>query len=353
MPRLALGLVFAGLLGACSNLAYYGQAIGGHLQVMHAARPIPRLLDDPTTEPGLRTQLEKVAAIREFASRELGLPDNGSYRAYADLGRPYVVWNVFAARPFSIKPEEWCLFIVGCVNYRGYYDRGAAERFAAGFREQGLETYVADIPAYSTLGFFNDPVLNTFLRFGEQEVARIVFHELAHQLVFVAGDSAFNESFAATVENEGMRRWLRRVGTPEQRQRFELWQGRKAQFLRLVADGRERLGKIYAQPIADEEKARAKVAILDELQRTYAGLRSEWGPSGYDDFFGSGLNNAKLGAVSIYTGLVPAFQALLEAEGNDLPRFYRRAAALAGLSKAERKKAIERLSGSPAMDRQP
>lgn len=352
MPRVALALLLAGLLGACSNLAYYGQAIGGHLQVMRAARPIPRLLDDPATEPGLRTQLEKVAAIREFASRELSLPDNGSYRAYADLGRPYVVWNVFAARPFSIKPEEWCLFIVGCVNYRGYYDRAAAERFAAELREQGLETYIADIPAYSTLGFFNDPVLNTFLRFGEQEVARIVFHELAHQQVFVAGDSAFNESFATTVENEGMRRWLQRMGTPEQRQRFEQWQQRKAQFLALIAECRKRLAEIYAQPLQDEEKSRAKAATLADLQHAYAGLRAEWGRGGYDDFFGQGLNNAKLGAVSLYTGLLPAFEALLAEEGHNLARFYRRVEALARLSKTERQEALELLSGKPAVVKQ-
>lgn len=345
MPRAALAITFALLLGGCANLAYYAQAVGGQMQVMLAARPIPEILRDPATTPELRQQLEHTRAIREFASRELALPNNGSYRSYADLGRPYVVWNVFAAGEFSVHLQEWCLLVVGCVNYRGYYDRNEAERFARELEQQGQETYVANVPAYSTLGFFDDPVLNTFLRFGEQEVARIVFHELAHQLVFIPDDSTFNESFATTVEIEGMRRWLAKAGNSSAQRSFETWQDRKAQFQELVADYRKRLVSLYASSLSDPEKRRAKAATMTELRQAYAKLKSGWGESrsGYDDFFGQNLNNAKLGSVSLYASLVPAFQTLLAQADYDLPRFYQRAAALARLNRDERRAALEHL----------
>ena len=203
------------LLAGCASLGYYAQAVGGHLKVMSAARPIEEILQDTSTNPALKKRLENAHAAREFASRELALPDNNSYRSYADLGRPFVVWNVFAAPEFSVEPEKWCMFYVGCVSYRGYYERDEAERYAAELRKSGLDTYVGGIPAYSTVGYFNDPVLNTFLRFGDTETARTIFHELAHQLLFVEGDTVFNESFAATVENEGLRRWFARNGNQE------------------------------------------------------------------------------------------------------------------------------------------
>ncbi|MDD5330670.1 MAG: aminopeptidase, partial [Sulfuricella sp.] len=196
----ALAIAAALFISGCANLGYYSQAVGGHLHVMNAAHPIRDVLQDPAADPELKHQLEDVAAIREFASRELALPDNNSYRAYADLGRPYVVWNVFAAPEFSVEPEKWCMAFVGCVNYRGYYDRADADRYADALRHRGLDAFVGGITAYSTLGLFDDPVLNTFLRLGDTEVARTLFHELAHQRLYVKGDSVFNESFATTVE---------------------------------------------------------------------------------------------------------------------------------------------------------
>lgn len=343
MHKPACAAALALLLAGCANLAYYTQAVGGHLQIMQAARPIRQIVDDPGTDPGLKARLEKASAIRDFASRELALPDNGSYRKYADLGRPYAVWNVFAAKEFSVELEQWCLFFVGCVNYRGYYDRDAAARFAGELQQRGLETYIGSVPAYSTLGFFDDPVLNTFLRFGEQEVARTIFHELAHQRVFVPDDSTFNESFATAVEDEAMRRWLTRQGTEEQFQSFQRWQRRKAQFQNLVADYRSRLADIYASSGSPDEKRRAKAMTIADLKRSYAELKTGRG-AGYDAFFSPEPNNASLGSVSLYTGLVPAFQALLEEVGYDLPRFYRRVEALARLGKEERWAALGRIS---------
>lgn len=333
--RPAFVAVFALLLGGCANLSYYAQAVGGHFQIMQAARPIRQIVDDPATDPSLRAQLEKASAIRDFASRELGLPNNGSYRKYADLGRPYVVWNVFAAKEFSVELEQWCMLFVGCVNYRGYYDREAAVRLADEMQREGMETYVGSVPAYSTLGFFDDPVLNTFLRFGEQEVARTIFHELAHQRVFVADDSTFNESFATAVENEAMRRWLEQEGKEAQLQGFRKWQRRKAQFQKLVADYRNRLAEVYTARMTAAEKRQAKAAVIDDLKHSYAELKGEWG-NAYDSFFNQQLNNASLGSVSLYTSLVPAFEALLDEVGHDMPRFYQRVEALAHLDKEKR-----------------
>ena len=342
MLRLILAATLCLLVAGCANIAYYAQAVEGQMRLMAGRRPISEVVNDTATDPGLRRQLEQAIAIREFASRELALPNNGSYRTYADLGRPYVVWNVFAAPEFSLEPQQWCMVFIGCVNYRGYYDKNDAELYANELRQAGADTFVGGVSAYSTLGYFNDPVLNTFLRFGDQEVARIIFHELAHQLVYADGDSAFNESFATAVENEGMHRWLNKLAVPEKLRDFEKQQERKAQFYRLVADCRDKLRAIYASSLTPDEKRRAKTEVIEELQHNYTVLKASWGGyGGYDQWFNQPVNNAVLSSVTLYTQWVPAFQALLEQEGGSLPRFYQRVAALARLTKAERSAALK------------
>ncbi|MBI3478762.1 MAG: aminopeptidase [Nitrosomonadales bacterium] len=338
-----LCLFFAG----CTSVAYYAQAVQGQMRLMVGARPIPEVVNDTATDPGLRQQLERTIAIREFASSELALPDNGSYRSYADLGRPYVVWNVFAAPEFSLEPQQWCMVFIGCVNYRGYYDKNDAELYAGELRQAGADTHVSGVPAYSTLGYFNDPVLNTFLRFGEQEVARIIFHELAHQLVYAEGDSAFNESFATAVENEGMRRWLNQSAPQERLRDFARQLERKAQFQRLLADSRDKLRALYASALEPDAKRRAKAGVIAAMRQSYADLKSSWGGyAGYDQWFSQPINNATLGSVSLYAQWVPAFQAMLEQEGGSLPRFYLRVAGLAHLTKAERSAELAKFSPS-------
>lgn len=337
MLRTLLTAVFFAQLTACSNLSYYAQAVGGHAEVLKAARPINEMLTDASTTSELREKLERVREIRDFASRQLGLPDNGSYRSFADLGRPFAVWNVSATEEFSLAPKTWCMVIVGCVSYRGFYDRQEAERFAADLRAQGLETHVGGVPAYSTLGYYDDPVLNTFLRFGEVEVARLIFHELTHQRVFVAGDTAFNESLATAVENEGIRRWFEHRTSPRASEAFRKQQERKAGFSRLVAAHRSGLERLFASSLPDQEKRLGKARLIADLRADYAALKLEWGGfDGYDKWFADDLNNAKIASVAPYMELVPAFAALLAAEGNDLPRFYRRAESLAKLPKPER-----------------
>ena len=344
MFRLIVASTLCLFVSGCSSIGYYVQAVEGHLRLMAMARPIPEVLADAATDPALRQQLEAARAIREFASRELALPDNRSYRDYADLGRSYAVWNVFAAPEFSVELQPWCMLFIGCVNYRGYYDLNNAMRYASELSRAGADTYVGGVPAYTTLGYFDDPLLNTFLRYGEQEVARVVFHELAHQLVYVKGDSVFNESFATAVENEGVRRWLTRTAAPERLRSYEKQQERKAQFRQLVADCREQLRVLYASALSPDAKRRAKAEVIAAMKQSYAGLKARWGGySGYDPWFSQPLNNATLGSVSLYTKWVPAFQALLEQEGGDLPRYYQRVARLADLAKAEREAVLSRL----------
>lgn len=338
-------------LSGCANLAYYAQAVGGHLQVMQSARPISDWLNDPATEPGLRQKLAEVRAMRDFASREMNLPDNGSYKSYADLKRPYVVWNVFAAGEFSALPHEWCMLVVGCVNYRGYYQQAEAETLAARLKIEGLDTWVGGVPAYSTLGHLDDPVLNTFLRYGQNEVARTLLHELAHQKIFVPGDTAFNESFATAVEEAGVARWLAAHGTTERLLAFRAQQDRKARFAALVKDYRERLGQLYDQKTMPADDMRvAKAQIIVELGHAYAALKTAWGGyAGYDYWFAGPLNNAQLASVNLYNCWLPAFRALLKQEGDDLPRFYAQVQQLADLPRKEREVALEALIPPPAL----
>jgi predicted aminopeptidase len=335
-------VLLAPLLGGCANLGFYWQSVGGQMEIWKKEQPIETLLADQTTPPGLKRRLEDVLRMREFASRELDLPDNGSYRKYADLKRPYVLWNVFAAPEFSVKPNEWCFVIAGCVNYRGYFSESEAERFAQDERGRGYDVFVAGVPAYSTLGWFDDPVLNTFIHFPETEVARLIFHELAHQAVYVKDDSMFNESFAGTVEEEGVSRWLAKYGSVEQRAAFDAAQQRKKDFVQLMLKYCSRLDELYSSDISDAEKRESKRQIFSELRQEYTQLKAGWGGfSGFDRWFTPQVNNAYLVSVAAYTQLVPAFQALLAKNDGNLARFYQAVKEIAKLPKAERLARLE------------
>ena len=340
------GILFllVAVLSGCSSLSYYSQAVGGHVEVMLAARSIDDLIRDPASDPKLKSKLEEVRRIRDFASRELGLPDNGSYRSYADLGRPFVTWNVFAAPEFSLQTENWCMLIVGCVGYRGFYDKKEAEVLAKALRRAGFDTYVGGVTAYSTLGYFSDPVLNTFLTSGNLGVARVIFHELAHQLIFVEGDTVFNESFATAVENEGMRRWLAERNAPDLSRSAASFHDHETSFVGLVTRYRAVLNAIYHSTMSIDAKSAAKAETLAELKSEYLKLaRAEGGPPAYKQWLETDLNNAKIASLALYTQLLPAFTALLEIDDHDLPGFYRRVRVLAGLPYAERQAAMKQL----------
>lgn len=334
-------LAVALLLGGCATLVdgpgYYWQSMVGHLDVMRRAQPLTAVIDDPATDPVLRARLRRALEIRAFAVSELALPDNRSYAAYADVGRPFVLWNVFATPELSMKLQQWCFPVAGCVAYRGYYRREDAERFAGQLREQGLEAHVGGVPAYSTLGWFADPILSTFVAYPEGDLARLVFHELAHQLLYVKGDTTFNESFATAVEATGVDRWFVVRGDATAEDAYRRQAQRREQFVALLRRHKSALEAVYAQSVPDEDKRAGKRAVFDALQADYRTLRAEWGGfAGYDRWFAQPLTNAHLAAVGAYNDLLPAFRALLARSGGDLPRFYEAARELAALARPER-----------------
>jgi predicted aminopeptidase len=315
-------LMFGAGTTACTKVGYYSQAIGGQLSILSKRQPIEALIADPQTDPQLRSQLKLVLAARAFASNELALPDNKSYRTYVDLKRPYAVWNVFAAPELSLDPLQWCFVFVGCLNYRGYFSADGAEKFAAKLHEQGHDVYVAGIVAYSTLGWFHDPVLNTMLRSSNAEVAGLIFHELAHQRLYVRDDTEFNESFAMTVEREGVKRWLAHSGSEAEFRGYETVKQRRQQFIELIMQFRQRLKDVYGSDQPVDAKRAAKATLLGELRQSYKKLREQWdGYAGYDAWFAQDLNNAHLVPIGLYNQYVPAFQALLTQHSNDLRAF--------------------------------
>lgn len=328
------------LAAGCTSLGYYLQSVEGQLTLLQSRQEISDLLADPATPEPLKKRLETTLKIRDFASTELKLPDNQSYRSYADLRRPYVVWNVFATKEFSIKPEQWCFPIAGCVGYRGYFSKAGADNFAEEMRAQGDDVFVGGVPAYSTLGWFNDPVLNTFVNYSDYEIARLIFHELAHQIMYVQNDTEFNESFAVAVETEGIRRWLERFGDEKMRAAFAVAQERRSQFAKLVIARRHALGELYAEKIPAAEMRKRKAAMFEALTQDYAKLKQSWGGyAGYDRFLDD-PNNAKLASFSFYNRLVPEFLALLAKLDGDLPAFYAEVKRLAQLSKPARYRAL-------------
>ena len=347
MRRALAALAFAPLIGGCSALGYYSQAVSGHFELMQRAAPIEEQLKRAGTPAALKVKLEAVLRVREFASRELGLPDNGSYRSYADLDRGFVVWNVFAAPEFSLQPVSSCFLFAGCVSYRGYFSEAGAETERAALGARGYDTYVGGVPAYSTLGWFDDPVLSTFIHYPRAELARLIFHELAHQMVYVRDDTRFNESFAAAVEEAGVARWLARSGDATERAAHARLQGIKREFVALLLDYRAKLEAHYKLDLPVEEKRAGKQRLFAQLERDYGEWKLAWGGfSGYDRWFAGKPNNALLASVALYTDLVPAFRAMLEKEGGDLPRFYAAVKELARLPVDERAAQLESASRS-------
>jgi len=339
-------LAAACVTSGCSSLGYYAQSVGGHLDLVSRARPIDDVVADASTPAALRERLALAARIRDFAVSELGLPDNHSYRRYSDLGRPAAVWNVVAAPELSLTLETRCFPVVGCVGYRGYYDRAAADAEAEALRRRGLETSVYGVPAYSTLGKLEwlggDPLLNTFVQWPEGELARLIFHELSHQVAYAEGDTMFNESFATAVERIGGVRWLALRASPLAREQYAALDARRNDFRALTGRTRERLDALYRSPASDDDKRAGKAALLAELRADYAGLKAgRWaGFSGYDGWF-ERANNASFGVLAAYNELVPQFERLFEREGRDFKRFYAEVIRLSGLPKAERQATLK------------
>ena len=333
----------------CSTIGYYAQSVTGHLGLIEASKPVSTWLADPTTSPALRQRLVLSQQIRDFAVNELGEPDNASYRRYADLGRSAAIWNVVAAPELSLEPKTWCFAVVGCVGYRGYYEQARADALADELRAQGFDVAVYPVPAYSTLGrlptggWLADPLLNTFIDYPEGELARLVFHELAHQIAFAPGDTLFNESFASAVEKIGVERWLVERAGPQARAQSARGEERRADFRELTDAYRARFATLYASDASESDKRAGKAALLARLRIDYAAMKAtRWGGyTGYDDWFAR-ANNAAFGVLASYTALVPGFERVFEREGRDFPRFYAEVRRIAALAPAERRAALER-----------
>ncbi|HJP40021.1 MAG: aminopeptidase [Gammaproteobacteria bacterium] len=345
-------IVIAGslFLSGC-GLSYYWQAATGHLQLMRQAVPVAEVIANPKTPPGLRDKLVVATAVVAFAHQHLLLPDNGSYASFADLGRPAAVWNVVAAPPLSLEPRTWCFPVAGCVSYRGYFARDSADAFAAGPRAAGDDVFVAGVAAYSTLGRFADPLLNTMLGEEDYRLAGTIFHELAHQRIYLRDDSQFNEGFASFVAAQGIRRWLLQRGDERAFCRYRLERRRQRQVLDLLGVIRRALGDVYELDSPDAARLKAKAELLATLEPAYQRLKASWaGPPDFDHWFATPFNNARLAAIATYEHDVAAFATLFARSGGDFGRFYQRAGELAALSASERQIRLDALRKAPSRD---
>lgn len=318
-------------------MEYYWQAVNGHTDILNREQPISELLAKPDLDPELRTALEEMQRARDFASEELGLPDNNSYREYADIGRDYVIWNVIATEEFSVVPQTWCFPFAGCVNYRGFFAKSDAEDFARHSRSEGKDVYVAGARAYSTLGWFDDPLLSTMLYRDEAMRVGVLFHELAHQKLYVQDDTAFNEAFATAVAQEGVRRWFLYNGNTSKYERYLESQQRRVEFNTLLKQTRSRLQVLYKQSHDPDLMRKEKQRVFLQLKKDYADLKQHWNNGKrYDVWMAQPLNNAHLALAATYHEFVPAIKAYLDKADSDLLVFYQQMEQLAGLSIEER-----------------
>ena len=334
-------------LTGCADTGYLLQAIQGHLRVLQASKPVEQWLSDENTPDELQQRLQLAQRMRSFAVSDLGLPDNASYHRYADLQRSAVVWNVVAAPAFSLTLQTWCFPVAGCVGYKGYFEEAQAQAESLRLQALGLEVSVYGVPAYSTLGWMNwaggDPLLNTFIRYPEGELARMIFHELAHQLLYVQDDTVFNESFATAVERLGAQRWLAAHASPEAQEEYSQLNARRQQFRALTRATRWELDRIYSQPENRNDLPTRKARALQDFRERYAQLKSSWGGyTGYDAWVAK-ANNASFGALAAYDELVPGFEALFRVNGQDWRRFYDAVRVLVPRPKEERTQILKQL----------
>lgn len=346
------------LLQSCAGVSYYWEKIQGHAEILNKQRPIQDAIDDPLTTAETRKRLQSAKQARRFASEVLKLPDNGSYKEYADIERKYVVWTVVATAEFSIQPQEWCFLIVGCLSYRGYFSEQSAEEFAVELKNKNMDVYVAGIKAYSTLGWFDDPLISTMLYKTESSRIGIIFHELAHQQMYVENDTAFNEAFASTVELEGIKHWYNINKNKQGFKQYVLAKQRDQQFKALLQRARKNLAVLYKKypenfkkenkkDLTPTEKSlliKEKAWVFKSLKMQYAELKKQWkGYSGYDLWMSKKLNNAHLASVATYNNWIPAFSELLKQSNNDFELFYKQVKVLSELSKKDRTLKLEAL----------
>ena len=342
LVRVCVLTVAAALLSGCGSVGYYSQAVGGHFKLMRARQSIDELLSNDKTSPELREKLQTLMDARQFASEHLLLPDNDSYSTYVETGREAVTWNVVAAEEFSLQARTWCFPVAGCVSYRGYFDRADADEYAAELAQENYDVAVGGASAYSTLGWFDDPVLDTMLRGGDVRYVGTLFHELAHQVLYVKNDSTFNEAFATFVEQIGVHAWLRNRGEADRIAAYDASQKRVEGFVGLLKQTRDSLQTLYARDLPEDAMREAKRVLFEQMRVDYEALKLSWGGyAGYDNWFKRELNNARLVAVSTYRRNVPAFHALYKKAGQDMATFYALAKSLSELGYSERQQRLQ------------
>ena len=336
--RVILIILSVPALTGCESIRYYNHLISGQIKIINKNKPIHQLLDEPHVSEKLKAQLKLVLDIREFAKNELYLPVKNQYLSFVDLERPFAVWNVYATPEFSFTPKTWCYPVVGCTAYRGYFSKQDARDYTDKLKNQGYDVFMGGVAAYSTLGWFDDPVLSTFVYRSNVKLAALIFHELAHQLFYVEDDTTFNESFATAVEQEGLRRWLATKNDLGALTDYHTDYQRRRQFVQLVMKYRKQLESLYAEDVSTPSKRDAKALVFDGLRDEYRLLKQQWeGYSGYDLWFGNTLNNAQLISVSTYYDFVPEFLKLLQHSEYNLKLFYKECQNLAKKTKEERR----------------
>lgn len=346
-----LAVVVVATVSGCRTIGYYAQAAKGQYQIFAHQKPIDKLVADPQTPDTLRKKLELIEQLRAFAKDQLKLPVDGDYLKYADVHREYVVWNVQATPQFSLQPRTWWYPLVGSLEYRGYFSQRGASNYADHIAKKGEDVYVDGVEAYSTLGWFKDPILSTFIKRSEPDMAEVIFHELGHRRVFARGDTDFNEAYATTVGQEGARRWLRSTGNTNLLAKYEIALDRNDQFVHLIMSTRAQLEKVYGDtldkygkvtaakkpPLPPAQLKAEKDRVFAQLRSNYAQLKIRWGGySGYDEWFNTQLNNAQLNTVANYYDFLPAFQRLLELNGGDMEKFYAEVERLSKMDKDQR-----------------
>ncbi len=347
--RIIISVISLLLLGACNDGGYYLQAAKGQYNILKKRQPIAELLASDTLSPQQHLELSRILKIRDFATKQLTLPDNGSYRSYVALDTPYPVWNVVAAPELSLKPETWCFPIAGCVSYRGYFSEVDANEFARDLQNKNFDTLVTGVPAYSTLSWFADPVLSSFSSWPAPSVARLIFHELAHQQLYLSGDSAFNEAFATSVELAGAKRWLSAYGSDQENESFQRQLEREVTFFEWTNSLHQQLTELYSSDLSFSTKRQQKQQILAGARIHYQALKAAWdGYSGYDKWVKS-LNNARLVSLQTYRRLVPAFNALLEKNDYNFAAFYQACKELSEQPAEQRQRLLTKVQAIPTL----
>lgn len=349
MRHLAI-LPFLFFLSACSTIGYYSQSVSGQFQLFSSREDIHKVIESPDTSTELKHKLQEAVKIRQFASEHLKLPDNKSYLYYADLERPYVVWNVFAAPEFSLQPKTWCYLVVGCVSYRGYFDKSDAIENANALKKDNYDVHIAGIAAYSTLGWFDDPLMNTMMHWRTRSLASLIYHELSHQVIFISNETAFNEAFSTAVERLGTIHWLLATHPDELSAYLDFLKAQQ-QFRALLLNTRTELEQIYASELTDFEKRVAKYTAFEKLKQDYEEAKTNWPESiHFDNWFKSPLNNARLTATMTYLQQVPAFYQIFKENKADWESFFAEILNFEDMDKTERDSLINtKLQNTPTI----